>query len=145
MLMTEQKMEELKARIIVALGSDSLLSPFWSGKPECDVFPIEGNDGLKSLLVTVFLKESVINRETVGKTVNRIAELVRPQMQLVQELRQLTGWIGGGDSSERYFRVLRFAVLKEALESPTLQSLPQHLPDEYFNEGGVSFLRYCPL
>jgi hypothetical protein len=145
MVMTEHETEELKTRVIGELGSDPLLNPFWSGRPECDVFPYQQSDYLKELLVTVFLKESVINRDTVARVVNRIVEVVRPQMLSVQELGVLAGWIGGGDNSDRYYRVLRFALLKEALESPTLQSLAQYLPDEYFSEGGVSFLRYCPL
>src|SRR5438132_13398865 len=121
MPMTEQEMEELKAWIIDVLAGDQLLNTFWSGKPECDVFPYQNSDYLKIVLTTVFLKESVINRENVGTVFNSIVELVRPQMQLIQELRALPGWISGRDSSDRYFRGLRFGVLKEALQSPTLQ------------------------
>jgi hypothetical protein len=143
--MTEHEIEQLNARVIATLGRDPFLSPFWSGMPECNVFPYLQSDHLKELLVTVFLKESVINRGTVAMVVSRIAKLVQPEIQSVEELRILAGWVGGGDSSDRYFRVIRFAVRKEALESPILQSLAQHLSEESFKEGGIAFHRYFPL
>ncbi len=138
-------MDEYKAAISRLLSEDSFLVSLWSGTPECDIFPYQQSGHLKALLVTVFLKEAVINRETVGNVISRIAGVVGPQMQQISEFRVLEGWIGGGDSSDRYFRIMRFAILQEALGSPSLQFLAQHMHEEYYTQEGISFLRYYPL
>jgi hypothetical protein len=145
MVPTQHNMEELKARIVEALMNDSFLFPLWSGQPECDVFPHDNSDYFKHVLVTVFLNERVLNRVNIGAVIKRIAELVRPLIQLADDICALAGWIGSGDSRERYFRVLRFCITKEGMENPLLDSLSRHFGEEYFNEEGISFLRYHPL
>jgi hypothetical protein len=138
-------MEDIKASIVRDLTRDTILCSFWSGEPECNIYSHEDSDYFKHVQVTVFLKEYLINAVNVGGIVKRMAKLVRPHIQFVDELCAFAGWIGGGDTSDKYFRVLRFSVLKEAMESPLLDSLSSHFGEEYFNERGVSFLRYYPL
>jgi len=145
MALSEQNIEQLRARIIEILVKDSVLCEFWSAMPECNVFQHENSDFFKHVQVTVFLKEMLVTGLNVAAVVKRLALLVRPHIESVDEVRALAGWIGAGDSPERYCRVLRFSILKEEMANSLLESLFRHFGEEYFNEEGISFLRYCPL
>jgi hypothetical protein len=142
---SEYDIGKLKTELVETLAEDSILCQYWSGKPECDVFPDKNSDFYKHVLTTVFLRENVVSGETLAMVIKRQAELVRPHIQVVDEIVALAGWIGAGNTSDRYVRVLRFAVQKEAMDSPLLNSLSGHFSEEYFDEGGISFLRYYPL
>jgi len=141
----QHNMEEIKARIVDAFASDPFLCQFWSGKPECDVLPEQNGDYFKHVLATVFVRESVLNGVNVGAIIKRMAELVRPHIESVDELCALVGWIGAGDTSDRHYRVLKYSVMKDSLANPLLDLLSRYFDDEYFNDEGISFVRYCPL